>query len=100
MINTPINTPKEDLKKIGKKFKEMRLAQNLKRQTLALRSGVSESSLKRFELTGEISLKSLVKISHVLNMKDWITTILEKKYFESLDAMMHFSEKTKKRGVI
>jgi transcriptional regulator with XRE-family HTH domain len=95
-----INTPKENLEKIGKKFKEMRLAQNLKRKTLALRSGVSESSLKRFELTGEISLDSLINISNVLNMNNWITSILEEEHFESLEAVMKVKNKMKRRGVI
>lgn len=95
-----VNTPKEDLNKIGQKFKEIRLSQNLKRSTLALKSGVSESSLKRFERTGEISLDSLIKISNVLNMKNWISCILEEEHFESLDGMMNLKKKTKKRGVI
>lgn len=95
-----INTPKEDLEKIGKKFKEIRLTHKLKRKTLALRSGMSESSLKRFEVTGEISLDSLVKISNVLNVKNWITSILEEEHFESLDAIVKSKKATKKRGVI
>jgi transcriptional regulator with XRE-family HTH domain len=51
-----MDTPKETLQKIGKKLKKIRLSQNYKRQTIAIKSGVSESSLKRFESTGEISL--------------------------------------------
>ena len=95
-----INTPKDDLEKISKKFKEMRLSQKLTRKTLALRAGMSESSLKRFEVTGEISLDSLVKISNVLSIKNWITCILEEEHFESLDSIVKFKNKIKKRGVI
>ena len=100
LLLSMFNTPKEDLEKIGKKFKEMRLAQNLKRKTLALKSGMSESSLKRFEQTGEISLESLIKISNVLEVKSWVTSILEEEKFESLEAIMNLKKKTKKRGVI
>jgi transcriptional regulator with XRE-family HTH domain len=95
-----LNTPKEDREKIGKKFKEIRLAQNLKRGTVALRAGVSESSLKRFELSGEISLESLIKISNVLNMRNWIHCIFEEEHFTSLDEIMNAKKKTKKRGTI
>ena len=95
-----INTPKDDLEKISKKFKEMRLSQNLTRKTLALRAGMSESSLKRFEVTGEISLDSLVKISNVLNLKNWINCILEEEHFDSLDSIVKLKNKIKKRGVI
>lgn len=34
---------------------------------LALRSGVSLGSLKRFEQTGKIAFESLLKLAHVLN---------------------------------
>jgi len=95
-----LNTPKEDREKIGKKFKEIRLAQNLKRETVALRAGVSESSLKRFELSGEISLESLIKISNVLNMRNWIQSIFEEEHFASLDEIMNAKKKPKKRGTI
>lgn len=95
-----ISTPKNDLEKIGKKFKEIRLSQKLKRKTLALKSGMSESSLKRFEVTGEISLNSLIKISHVLNVTNWFNSILQEEHFESLDDVIKEKNKTKKRGVI
>lgn len=95
-----MNTPKEDREKIGKKFKEIRLAQNLKRETLALRAGVSESSLKRFELSGEVSLESFIKISNVLNVRSWIQSVFEEEYFTSLDEIMTAKKKTKKRGTI
>jgi hypothetical protein len=67
---------------------------------LALKSGVSESSLKRFEVTGEISLDSLVKISNVLNIKNWINSIFEEEHFSSLDAVITSKNKLKKRGTI
>lgn len=95
-----MNTPKEDREKIGKKFKEIRLAQNLKRETLALRAGVSESSLKRFELSGEVSLESFIKISNVLNVRSWIQSVFEEEHFTSLDEIMNARKKTKKRGTI
>lgn len=98
--NYMISTPKEELLKIGKKFKEIRLSQKLKRKTLALRSGMSESSLKRFELTGEISLDSLIKISNVLSIKNWIASILEEEHYESLDDILKSKKKIKKRGII
>ena len=95
-----INTPKDDLEKLSKKFKEIRLSQKLTRKTLALRSGMSESSLKRFEVTGEISLDSLVKISNVLNVRNWINCILEEEHFDTLDSIVKLKNKIKKRGVI
>lgn len=45
---------------------ELRLGANLKRTTLARRSGVSARSLQRFEDTGEVSLRSLLRLVHAL----------------------------------
>ena len=43
--------------------KELKISQ----KDLAFKSGVSYGSIRRFETTGEISLKSLIQIAKVLN---------------------------------
>ena len=43
--------------------KELKITQ----KDLAFKSGVSYGSIRRFETTGEISLKSLIQIAKVLN---------------------------------
>ena len=52
---------------LAARFKKRRLAQNLTQQGLAERSGVSWSSLKRFERTGLIALDSLLRLSLVID---------------------------------
>lgn len=47
-----------------------RLAVDLSRKSLAARSGVSEGSIKRFEITGEIALMSLLKLAQALGCLD------------------------------
>ncbi len=55
-----------NLKKLRKKAKYTQ-------QELAVRSGVSLGSIKRFERTGKISLEALLKIAHVLNrLEDFV----------------------------
>jgi transcriptional regulator with XRE-family HTH domain len=49
------------------RFKARRLALNFTQEELAARSGVSWSSLKRFEREGLIALDSLLKIALVLS---------------------------------
>ena len=46
-----------------KKRKQMKLSQ----RQLSQKSGVTYSSIRRFETTGEISLSSLLKIEHALD---------------------------------
>lgn len=51
---------------VGENARALRLAQNLSRKTLAERAGVSESTIKRFETTGQITLEALVLLASSL----------------------------------
>jgi transcriptional regulator with XRE-family HTH domain len=62
--------PKELMRDLAKKAKDLRLKANLTQSGLASRSGVSLGSIKRFERTGEVSLKSLLNIALVLGRLD------------------------------
>ena len=55
---------------IAGRFKSRRLALNLTQSELAARSGVTFSSLKRFERKGLIALDSLLNLALVLNRLD------------------------------
>ncbi len=70
-------TPAETQTLLANRFKELRLTAGYKRTTLAHRSGVSESSLKRFENQGEISLKNLLRLSHVLGRLQEFSSLFE-----------------------
>lgn len=59
--------PHEMRKIIGQRAKETRLLVNMTQQELASRSGVSLSTVKRFEQTGNIAFGSLLEIAFVLN---------------------------------
>ena len=62
-----LKTPTEVMKDVALRVKSKRLALNLTQEGIALRSGVSLGSLKRFESTGQISLESLLKLAHAVN---------------------------------
>jgi len=55
---------------IAGRFKARRLAMNLTQRELAARSGVTWSSLKRFEREGLIALDSLLNLALVLDCLD------------------------------
>ena len=61
-----LKTPRDVQRELAGRFKVRRLAMNLTQEGLAARSGVSWSSLKRFEHTGLIALDSLLKLALVL----------------------------------
>lgn len=56
------------VERVKKKRKQMKISQ----RQLSQKSGVTYSSIRRFETTGEISLSSLLKIAHALDaLKDF-----------------------------
>ncbi|HRV90434.1 MAG TPA: helix-turn-helix transcriptional regulator [Prolixibacteraceae bacterium] len=84
---------------MASRFRERRLELNLSRKTLAARSGVTESTLKRFENSHEISLKHLLMLAVVLGASEDFETLFTHKRYESLDDAIRISAaKTRQRG--
>lgn len=79
-------------KGIADRFKAKRLAMNLTQRELAARSGVTWSSLKRFEREGLIALDSLLNLAMVLDcLEDFDKLAAESRQFgtaQSLDALL------------
>jgi len=83
----------------AERVKSRRLEKNLTQEGLALRSGVSLGSLKRFERTGEISLKSLIYLALALNCLEDFDHLFEKDL--QITSLFHHKEKKpRKRGNI
>lgn len=74
MINfdkTPIGIARE----VAQNFVISRKRNKITIKELAERSGISYSSIRRFEKLGEISFVSLIKIASVLNLEDQLITL-------------------------
>lgn len=83
------------LTEIAAKHKALRKQKGLTQSELAERSGVSLGSLKRFELTGQISLESLLKLSQILNrINDFELILNPTKDLKEIEKL--FSDKTRK----
>jgi transcriptional regulator with XRE-family HTH domain len=67
MLPINLKTSHEVQQGIAERFKARRLAMNLTQRELAGRSGVTWSSLKRFEREGLIALDSLLNLAMVLD---------------------------------
>ena len=61
-----IFSPQEVGKHIAKRAKAKRLSLNFSQKTVAERSGISLSALKKFESSGKLSLESLLKLALAL----------------------------------
>ncbi len=86
-------------KGIAVRMKERRLELNMTQQTLALKSGVSLGTLKRFEHTGEISLKYLLMLAVTLNATEEFKYLFTTRQYTSIDQVLALKEaKKRKRG--
>ena len=72
-------------KKISDNSKKKRIKLNFTQQELAERSGVSLSSLKRFEQKAEISLASLLRIAIVLDATETMISLFSENNPTNLD---------------
>ena len=57
-----IETPAEQLQAIARRFKQLRLATNVRQADLAKRSGVGIATIRRFEAGGNISVLNLARV--------------------------------------
>lgn len=79
------NNPNYLARKIAENSKKKRIICNYTQQELAERSGVSLSSLKRFEQKAEISLTSLLKIAIALDETETILSLFTETKATSID---------------
>jgi transcriptional regulator with XRE-family HTH domain len=94
-------SPQEVQQLLGRRSKQLRLQAGLKRETLARRSGVSARSLQRFEDTGEVSLKNLLRLVHSLRRLSEFAGLLSPPEAASLSELEARATKpTPKRGRI
>lgn len=66
-LNYILETSIDVAKSVSMNFRKLRKNRKVTLKELSEKSGVSLSSVKRFEYTGEISFVSLIKIASVLN---------------------------------
>lgn len=88
--------PHDVLLELSNKFRKIRKSKNLSRSELSERSGVSASSIKRFELTGKISLESLLRITHLVDrLLDFDNVFSREESNDEVEKL--FSNKTKRK---
>lgn len=80
-------------KQISQRVKARRLELNLTQQELAAKSGVSLGSIKRFETSYEISLKSLLMLALVLNATDSFSDLFSQTQYQSINQIIGTSRK-------
>lgn len=95
MLSTAFSPPGDILRALGTRAKAARLQHNLSRKSLAAKSGVKESSLKRFETTGQVSLASLVQLLVALDRAADLDAVLAERAVPTISSL---SQLPRQRG--
>lgn len=92
-------TPNLLLLGVAHRVKQRRLEKGWTQKALASRAGVSLPSYRRFELSGEISFRSLVMLAFALDMTDEFEALFSIKTYQSIDDVIQAGQsKQRKRG--
>ena len=93
-----ISTPNDVAKQIAARVKARRLELNLTQEGMAARAGLKFATYRRFEQTGEISLKGLLQIGFALNVLSEFDALFAQKQYQSLDDVLNEQNVIRKRG--
>ena len=87
------------LKGIAEKVKEKRLEKSLTQKAFAKRAGVGYDAYRKFENTGDITLRNLVLCAIALDDAVGFSELFSKKSYQSIDELLNIQEvKKRKRG--
>ena len=93
-----ITNPNEVATQIAARVKSRRLELNLTQEGLATRAGIKFATYRRFEQTGEISLRGLLQIGFALNALSDFDTLFTQRQYQSLDDVLNEQKVNRKRG--
>lgn len=82
-------TPNDIAKELIEKIKQHRKKLKISQAQLAIKSGVSLGSIKRFESKYEISLNSFIKILIALNLEQDLENLFTQKNYNSIDEVIN-----------
>jgi transcriptional regulator with XRE-family HTH domain len=99
-IDAIINSsPDTIIRGIAERIKERRLERNLTQKAFSKRAGMGYDAYRRFENTGEITLRNLVLCAIVLDDVEFFSDLFVKKSYRSIDELLKTQEiKKRKRG--
>jgi transcriptional regulator with XRE-family HTH domain len=96
IISIKSNTEIQD--EIADRCKKLRLAKNLSRDSLAKNAGVSAATLRHFEQSAQISLKSLIKIAMALDCTNELFQLFQPPKVETLEDLRKSEQTQRRRG--
>ncbi|MBQ2970435.1 MAG: helix-turn-helix transcriptional regulator [Bacteroidaceae bacterium] len=98
ILSFNISNPSDMAMQIAARVKARRLELNLTQEGLASRAGVKFATYRRFEQTGEISLRGLLQIGFALNTLSDFDALFTQEQYQSLDDVLNEQSVNRKRG--
>lgn len=93
-----VSAPGDVAGQIAARVKTRRLELDLTQEGMAARAGMKFATYRRFEQTGEISLKGLLQIGFALNALSDFDALFAQKQYQSLDDVLNEQNVVRKRG--
>lgn len=87
-IDLLVMSHEEIMLKIASNVENRRKQYRLTQRQLAQQAGVTYSSYRRFEQTGQISLDSFVKIARVLDCEKELLELFTKRHYNSIQEVL------------
>ena len=84
-----IKTPQEVEELVASRIRMIRKRKKMSQVRLSEKSGVSLGSVKRSENTGDISFKSLIKISIALGIENELIDLFRQVPYESIEEVIN-----------
>ena len=98
ILSFDVSNPCDVAVRIASRVKTRRLELNLTQEGLASRAGIKFATYRRFEQTGEISLRGLLQIGFALNCLNEFNTLFAQKQYLSLDDVLNEPSVNRKTG--
>ena len=98
MIAINIYTPREVALQVAARVKARRLELDLKQEGMAAKAGVKFATYRRFEQTGEISLRGLLQVGFALNALSDFDALFAQRQYRTLEDVLNEGKVTRKRG--
>ena len=90
--------PPEIARSVAQQVRLRRLQLDFTQQSMARRAGMPLSTYRRFESTGEISLRGLILIGVALGDTDGFASLFQKPQYASLDEVLDSKRHIRHRG--
>lgn len=98
IIAINISLPKDVSLQIAARVKARRLELDLTQEGLASRAGIKFATYRRFEQTGNISLKGLLQVGFALNALSDFDVLFAQRQYQTLDDVLNEQTTTRRRG--